>query len=165
MRRKPLPAPPDTLEAISDARNAVPLVPSPENDCCARLQDRLGLAARDAAATWLDFLRGLGLAEEGPTGFSRVRTDLDRDQLATRFLQSVYGAEEVRSVLLEAGSPLPAETVASRTESLVSPWERQRDGSRWREVWETRTRDLLDWLVLLGIAEETDGGYTAGRTD
>lgn len=165
MRRKPLPPPPDAFETIRDAQGAVPLVPSPENDCCARLQDRLDLAARDTAATWLDFLRGLGLAEEGPAGFSRVRSEVDREQLATRFLETVYGAREVRAALLEADGSVAAQSVASRTESLVTPWERQRDGSRWREVWEARTRDLLDWFVLLGLAEEATGGYTARRTD
>ncbi|MFB6361428.1 MAG: hypothetical protein ABEH59_08925 [Halobacteriales archaeon] len=165
MRRKPLPPTPAALDTVSDAQNAVPLVPSPENDCCARLQDRLDLEARDTAATWLDFLRGLGLAEEGPAGFSRGRTDLEQDELATRFLEAVYGAEEVRSTLREADAPLAAATVANRTESLISPWERQRDGHRSPEVWETRTKNLLDWLVLLGIAADTKEGYTAPRTD
>lgn len=165
MRRKPLPAPPDEFDTIRDAQAAVPLVPSPENDCCARLQNRLDLAARNTAATWLDFLRGLGLAQEGPAGFSRVRTDVNRDELATSFMQTVYGAREIRSELADAGAPLAAATVASRTESLVSPWERQRDGTTWPAGWEARTRDLLDWFVLLGLAEKTDGGYTVSRTD
>jgi hypothetical protein len=51
--------------------------------------------------------------------------------------------------------------MARRTESLASPWERQRDGSDWPAVWAARTRDLLEWLALLGLAEESAGGYTA----
>lgn len=165
MRRKPLPPPPEDLQAVREAQAAVPLVPGTEEDCCARLQDRLGLAARDTAATWLDFLRGLGLAEEGPAGFSRVRTEPDDDALADAFLQTVYGAREVSEILDESVEPLSAGAVAERTEELVTPWERQRDGPEWSTAWQNRTSHLLDWLVLIGRAERTDGGYRAAGTD
>lgn len=159
MRRKPLPPPPDDLAVVREAQAAVPLVPGTEDDCCARLQDRLGLPGRDTAATWLDFLRGLGLAEEGPAGFSRVRTEPEDAELAETFLGTVYGAREVRDELMAASAPLEAETVAERTRELVTAWERQRDGVEWSAVWRERTRDLLEWLVLLGLAERVDGGY------
>ena len=165
MRRKPLPPPPDELASIGEAHGAVPLVASTEEDCCARLQDRLGLPGRDTAATWLDFLRGLGLAEEGASGFSRVRADPDRDELAERFLQAVYGAQEALEALRAADGPLGAEAVAERTEALVSPWERQRDGPDWPAVHAERTADLLDWLVLLGLAEARPEGYRPPATD
>jgi len=160
MRRKPLPSPPASLATVRAAQAAVPLVARPEDDCCARLQRDLGLAARDTAATWLDFLRALGLVEKGATGFVRSRSEPDRDALAASFLESVYAAREVRSELIAAAAPLDARTVARRTESLVSPWERQRDGSDWPAVWAARTRDLLEWLALLGVAEESADGYT-----
>jgi hypothetical protein len=165
MRRKPLPAPPDDLEAVREAQAAVPLVPGTEEDCCARLQGRLELPGRDTAATWLDFLRGLGLAEEGPAGFSRVRTDADDAALAETFIETVYGAREVHETLAGADAPVDAETVAARTRELVTPWERQRDGPDWETVWRERTEDLLDWLVLLGLAERADGSYRAASTD
>ena len=165
MRRKPLPPPPDDLEALRAAQAAVPLVASSEEDCCARLQGRLELQGRDTAATWLDFLRGLGLAEEGPAGFSRVRVEPDDDELADAFLERVYGAREVHDMLAAADGPLEAETVAERTAELVSPWERQRDGPDWPAVWKARTADLLEWLILLGWAERAAGGYVAAGTD
>lgn len=165
MRRKPLPPPPDDLEAVRAAQAAVPLVPGTEDDCCARLQNRLGLAARDTAATWLDFLRGLGLAKEGPSGFSRLRTEPDAVEIAETFLETVYGAREVHETLAAADTPLDAEAVAERTQELVTPWERQRDGPEWTAVWRQRTADLLDWFVLLGLAEQADGGYRATGTD
>lgn len=165
MRRKPLPPPPDDLAALREAQAAVPLVPGTEDDCCARLQGRLELPGRDTAATWLDFLRGLGLAEEGPAGFSRVRADLEDAELAAAFLETVYGAREVHDELSEAAVPLDPEAVADRTRALVTPWERQRDGPDWPAVWAQRTHDLLDWLVLLGLAERTDDGYMAPPTD
>lgn len=165
MRRKPLPPAPEDLAVVRDAQAAVPLVPGTEADCCARLQGRLELPGRDTAATWLDFLRGLGLAEEGASGFSRVRTDPDDDALAEAFLESVYGASEVYGELADTSESLPTETVVERTTELVSPWERQRDGPDWRAVWHERTATLLDWLVLLGLAERTDAGYRAAGTD
>ena len=165
MRRKPLPPPPADLETVREAQAAVPLVPGTEEDCCARLQGRLELPARDTAATWLDFLRGLGLAEEGAAGFSRVRVEPDHDALADRFLASVYGARETLDVLAAASEPLDQATVAERTADLVSPWERQRDGTEWRAVWERRTEDLLGWLARLGLAEPTDDGYRPAPTD
>lgn len=165
MRRKSLPAPPDDLAALREAQTAVPLVPGTEEDCCARLQGRLELPGRDTAATWLDFLRSLGLAEAGPAGFSRVRTTPDDDELGEAFLDSVYGAREITEALAGASRPLTPRAVAERTASLVSPWERQRDGSDWPAVWRERTRHLLDWLVLFGLAERVDAGYGLGRTD
>ncbi|MDZ7701455.1 MAG: HAD family hydrolase [Halobacteriales archaeon] len=105
MRRKPLPPPPDDLASLRTAQAAVPLVASSEEDCCARLQGRLDLPARDTAATWLDFLRGLGLAEEGPSGFSRVRVEPGDAELAETFLDRVYGAREVREELADADEP------------------------------------------------------------
>lgn len=165
MRRKPLPPPPENLEAVRAAQAAVPLVPGTEADCCTRIQGRLELPGRDTAATWLDFLRGLGLAEEGSAGFSRVRVEPDDAELAATFLETVYGAREVHNVLAATEDPLDAETLAERTEDLVTPWERQRDGPDWPTVWRERTADLLGWLVLLGLAERTDDGYRAVRTD
>lgn len=165
MRRKPLPPPPDDLEAVREAQTAVPLVPGTEEDCCTRLQGRLELPGRDTAATWLDFLRGLGLAKEGPAGFSRVRTEPAGAELADAFLGTVYGAREVLRELRDAERPLDADVVAERTAELVTPWERQRDGPEWSTVWRDRTADLLDWLVLLGLAERADAGYRASGTD
>lgn len=165
MRRKPLPPPPADLATLREAHAAVPLVPGTEADCCARIEGRLDLASRDTAATWLDFLRGLGLAEAGPSGFSRVRGEPDAPGLAEAFLTGVLGAREARQELARATEPLDAEAVAARTRDLVTPWERQRHGPDWEAVWEERTADLLDWLVLLDLAERTDEGYRVGETD
>lgn len=159
MRRKPLPPPPDELETVLEARAAVPLVASPEDDCCARLQKQLGLASRDVAATWLDFLRGLGLVREVTSGFARVRDEHDDTTLAGAFLEGVYGAREALDALEAADGPLDAADVADRTADRGPGWERRQHGPDWPAVWRERTVDLLDWLVLLGVAERADGGY------
>lgn len=158
MRRKSLPPPPAELATLRAAQAAVPLVPGSEDDCCARLQDRLDLPSRDIAARWLDFLRGLGLVAERPTGFTRVRTSPDDDAIAEAFLERVFGAREVMEELASAG-PLDAEAVAERTADGAPHWERQKHGADWPTVWRERTSTLLDWLVLLGLADRVDGGY------
>lgn len=165
MRHKPLPPPPDELATVRDAQAAVPLVPGSEADCCARLQGRLDLPGRDVAATWLVFLQALGLADEGPSGFSRVRKDLDEDALAEAFLESIYGAREVLDRLTTTDDPLDSGAVADRTEELATAWERHKHGADWQTFWRDRTADLLDWLVLLGLAEHVDGGYRAADSD
>lgn len=166
MRHKPLPPAPDDLAAIRAAREAVPLVPGSEDDCCARLLDRLDLTGRDLAATWLRLLVALGLAEEGPGGYTRVRgAALEREALADAFLAGVYGAREVCETLSSADDPLDADAVFAATVEHVPAWERRKHGAEWEAVWRARTADLLDWLVLLGLAERVDGGYRSAPTD
>ena len=166
MRRKPLPAPPDDLAAVRAARDAVPLVPGTEDDCCARLLGRLDLPGRDVAATWLTLLVALGLAEEGERGYSRVReAPADRESLAGAFLDGVYGAREVRAALAAADGPLDADAAFAATDDVVPAWERRKHGTDWAAVWRDRTVDLLGWLALLGLAERVDGGYRAPATD
>lgn len=161
MKRKPLPPPPDDLATVREAQAAVPLVPGTVDDCCARLQGRLDLPGRDDAATWLDFLAALGLAEAGPSGFSRVRTEPDVEALCEAFVAGVVGAEEALAALESAAEPLDAAAVADRIAPAATPWERQRHGPDFPAVWERRTADLLGWLALLGLAERADGGYRA----
>lgn len=158
MKRKSLPPPPADLATLRAAQAAVPLVPGTVEDCCARLQNRLDLPGRDVAATWLDFLRGLGLATEQSSGFVRSRATPDDDAIAEAFLDTVYGAEAALATL-EADGPLDVAAVAERTGALAPGWERRKHGSDWPAVWRERTADLLDWLVLLGLAERTDAGY------
>ncbi len=165
MRRKPLPPPPDDRSAIRAARDALPLVPGSEADCCARLQDRLGLPGRDVAGAWLTLLRALGLAEEHDGGFTRVRSDPDDAAIAAAFLDGVFGAREVRAALADADGPLDAAGAFEATAPVVPGWERRKHGSAWRDVWRDRTADLLDWLVLLGLAERTDAGYRPATSD
>lgn len=165
MRHKPLPPPPDELATVREAQAAVPLVPGSEADCCARLQGRLDLPGRDIAATWLSFLRAVGLADEGSSGFTRVRADFDDSALVATFLANVYGAREALDELAGADRPLDPGTVADRTQEFATAWERHKHGNDWPAVWRDRTADLLDWLVLLGLAERVDGGYRPADSD
>lgn len=153
MRVKPLPEPPDDLAIVEDARSALPLVPGTETDCCARLGDRLDLP-RDDARTWLTFLRGLGLVEEVEAGFVRTRDDPD---LPRSFREGIFGATEALDAL--GDDPLTADALFERIEGHVPEWERHKRPGAWRGEWRERTRRLLDWLVLLGLAHRTPEGY------
>lgn len=157
-RLKPVPEPPADLAALWTARDAVPLVPKPENDCCARVMDRYGVDARDDARTWLTFLRALGLVAEADRGFHRTRDDPDRAALADRFHEGVYGAREVLDAV--GDDPRTAGEAFEAVERIVPNWERHKDPA-WERTWRERVRRLLDWAVLLGLAEREGDRYRA----
>lgn len=158
MRLKPVPAAPDDLDGMWAAREAVPLVPKPEDDCCRRVMDRYGVDARDDARTWLTFLRALGLVAESDRGFHRTRDDPDRVELAARFRDAVYAAREVLDALDAADEPLDRDAVFEAVADIVPEWEKHKDPD-WERTWRERVGRLLDWAALFGLAERVDGGY------
>lgn len=163
MRLKPVPPAPDDREALAAAKRAVPLVPGSESDCCARLRDRLDLRSRDEARTWLTFLRALGLADRTADG-GFVRTDRAADDAAVprAFRERVFAAREVLDAL--GDEPRSADEVFADVADVVPEWERDRaDG--WRSRWRDRVARLLDWAVVLGLADRTDGEYVAAAGD
>jgi hypothetical protein len=150
------PAPP-ALEFVADAQRAVPLVPGSEADCCARLQSRLDLPSRDVARTWLTFLRALELVEETPSGFKRRRTDPTEQHLREAFLRRIYGADQLLLALREHGA-MDAEEAYGEFRSRVPTWETYKQAD-WEDVWRERVEQILEWFVLLGIAQRTENGY------
>ena len=164
MRLKPVPPAPTDLETLSEAQRALPLVPGPTDDCCARIATRLGIDRKEARV-WLTFLRALGLAAEGPSGYRRTRTDLDVDSIADTFGKRVYGASEVLTIVAESDDPLSAAAVFARFAEEVPRWERHRYPDGWEPVWRERVERLLEWATLFGLAERSDGRYRSGRVD
>lgn len=156
MRIKPLPRPPESLEAINTAWHAVPLVPTGEADCCARLVAQLDLDGQDEGRRWLTLLWGLDLVTEGIHGFSRMRAEPDLERLPSTFTERVYGAPEALRHLESPPRAVSADEIFEGLAEGVPAWERHRDPTGWRELWRRRTRHLLDWLVLLGCAERLD---------
>jgi hypothetical protein len=156
---KHVPPAPDSLDFVGTAQRAVPLVPGSQDDCCARLLDRSDLVSRDQAATWLTFLRGLGLVDRGTVGYARVRRDPDPDYLRTAFLEGVFGAADVLAVLESADEPLSVDAVFERFRATVPQWERHKNPNTWVDVWTETVGHELDWLVLLGLVEATADGY------
>lgn len=161
MQFKLVPEPPENLDFVADAQRAVPLVPGSEDDCCARLLDRTDLPSRDAARTWLTFLRALGLAEEKSSGFARVRRDPEPEFLRERFRGNVFGVPALLEILSEAEGPLSADEAFEVFRDEVPTWEHHKNPNSWEEIWGERVEYLLDWAVLLGLAEEVDGKYDA----
>lgn len=161
MKFKLVPAAPESLDTVADAQRAVPLVPGTEDDCCARLMRRVGFDSRDVARTWLTFLRALELAEETPSGFRRTDREPTRSNLRESFTSRVFAADAVLEVLGGAGEALDADEVFESVRDAVSAWERHRRPRQWEEDWRERVGHLLDWLVMLDLAEAVDGGYLA----
>ena len=158
MKFKLLPEPPESLGFVEEAQRAVPLVPGSEDDCCARLMRRVDVPARDVSRTWLTFLRALELARETDSGFVREQTDPTPEHLRDAFRRRVYGASEVLASL-DANEPRGANEVFTEFEERVPAWETHRAAEDWRDVWRERVEHILGWAVLLGLADERDGGY------
>ncbi|WP_323675629.1 hypothetical protein [Halorubellus sp. PRR65] len=158
MRFKHVPRAPTSVERVFECRRAVPLVPDTQDDCCARLMERVGFPDRDEAAKWLTFLRALGLVAEHERGYARTREDVTADALADRFLDGVYLAPAVREAVASADEPLSADAVFESVAEGVPQYERNKYPTNWREVWGDTVGRELDWLALLGELEATDGG-------
>ncbi|MFW5918493.1 MAG: hypothetical protein ACOCR0_03315 [Haloferacaceae archaeon] len=158
MQFKLIPPAPADLETVERAQRAVPLVPGSENDCCARLQSRLDLPSRDVARTWLTFLRALELAEETPSGFTRRRVDPTPEHLRDAFLRRVYGADHLLIALREGTEPMDVQTAYEQFRHRVPTWETYKQPD-WEDVWRERVGVILEWFVLLDLAERTDEGY------
>jgi hypothetical protein len=152
---KLVPAAPDEFAFVERAQRAVPLVPGAEDDCCARLMDRLDLPSRDVARTWLTFLRALELAAETPSGFRRTDVDPTVEGCRAALLDRVFAADAVRDAL--DADPRTVDEVFGTLRETVPVWERHKNPSRWESVWRDRVGDLLSWLVLLDAAARVDG--------
>lgn len=157
---------------IRDAQSAVPLVPGTEDDCCARLQRRVGFPSRDVSRTWLTFLRGLGFAEETDRGFRRTRTEPTPESVRRGLLTGIVGAREVADALcsddsagsrdssLVDGSEIDRERAFDAVRESIPRWERTRTDD-WETVWRERTDRLLGWFLALGLAERAEGTRAA----
>jgi len=161
VRFKILPEPADSLEAVEETQAAVPLVPDSETSCCARLMDRTKVGSQDRAKEWLTFLRALELVEETEGRYRRLPREADPERLRTAFRERVYLADGVLAVLADADGPVGVDAAYERLDDRVPRWEQLRrtdaDG-----VWRERVRRVLEWAVLLGLAERAEGGYVAG---
>ncbi|MFC6940444.1 hypothetical protein ACFQE8_10810 [Salinirubellus sp. GCM10025818] len=157
MQYKVVPPAPDSLDALEAARRAVPLVPRSEDDCCARVMDRVGVPARDEAKEWLTFMRALGLVSEAERGYHRTRESAGRDRLARAFRERVYGAADLLSVL-DTEQTISAGEAFERFADSVPDWERQRHAD-WQQVWGERVERILDWAVLFGLADREGARY------
>ncbi|ELY90830.1 hypothetical protein [Natrialba taiwanensis] len=162
---KPVPEPPADFDTLAAVRNAVPATKAAAAetaDCCVRVLERTGRGAdgtelirdRDDAATWLTFLRALELATDGEDGYRRTDRELEREAVRAAFRKRVYGVGSILEALDAAAEPLSATAVADRVQSQPQPQSRsQSQSSSRRRVQPDRIERLLEWAVLLGLAE------------
>ncbi|MEA1930602.1 MAG: hypothetical protein U9O06_03525 [Euryarchaeota archaeon] len=159
MRFKWVVEPPATLDAVDDARRAIPLVPTSEADCLRRLVDRTtetGITDSEDASEWLTFLRALGLVDRTASGYRRERVELTADELADRLRDGIYGAREIYDRLAAADEPLAVDDLDGTVD--LPTWERHHHADPER-VRRQRLRRLADWFVLCGIADRTAADY------
>ncbi|MFC4249486.1 hypothetical protein ACFOZ7_21565 [Natribaculum luteum] len=164
MQFKLVPEAPEDLESVAAVQQAVPLIPANEDDCCARIMRRTEIAPRDEARTWLTFLRALGLAEEGSSGFTRTQRDPDPEDLRRTVREQIYGVEDVLETLEAADGPLAADEVYERFREKIPQYEQYRYGDRVDEIWRERVERILEWAVVLDLAERSESGYRRERT-
>jgi len=155
-RTKAVPGP-VSMDALESARQAVPLVPRPGDDCCGRVQRRGPAATREEAQDWLAFLEALNLVSETERGYERRTVDSTEEPLGCRFRENVYGVREVLDALED--HPATPDDVFERTRPIVPTWERNRH-TEWEVVWRDRTQRLLQWAVVFGLATVEDGRFT-----
>ncbi|GAB6879903.1 hypothetical protein JCM17823_21770 [Halorubrum gandharaense] len=165
MRIKPVPEPPDDLDALREVRRAVPLIPGSTDDCCARLRNRLDLPSRQAANDWLAFLRAIGLAEETPRGFVRGGGEVTAERVREGLLSGVLLAPETHDLLSAATpeDPMTADDLFTATRESVPRHDRARDAN-WEETWRDRADRLLRWFMLVDLAEPVCAGSTSVST-
>ncbi|WP_208431876.1 hypothetical protein [Fischerella thermalis] len=98
-----------------------------------------------------------GAVAEEDTGYARTRTELDREALASAFVDNVFLAAECLEAL-NADDPRTPADVFEAVRDRVPRWERTKR-ENWPAFWTDRVERRLDWAVLLGLATETDDGY------
>ena len=141
---------------LESARDAIPLVPDSEADCCRAIQTATDVSNRETAKEYLVFLQALGLVAESERGYYRTRTDPDQSALATAFEDSVFGVDVLVAAL--DSEPVAAAAAFDALRDEIPRWERERH-TDWEAVWRERTAALLEWAVLFGLAERTADGY------
>jgi hypothetical protein len=145
------------LARVDVIRDAAPLVPKPEDDCCRRLVERADVPDRGTASAWLVFLSALGLVADDGSGYARTQDDYERSALADRFLANVFLAQRVVDALDADTDRLP-EDVFEQVRDRIPRWERSKRDN-WESFWTDRVERRLDWAVVLGLAERTQDGY------
>ncbi|WP_339103303.1 hypothetical protein [Haloterrigena salinisoli] len=170
MRFKPVPDPPADLERVAPILEAVPATAGAVDDCCGRLVDETRLESRDAAETWLVFLRALDLATEESEGYRRVAATsepgqpIDPATLQQPFRDRVYGADAVLEVLERAETSLSVADVSDAVHDerpgleRGSRSDRRERGRGYADDPHERVRRLLEWADLLGLAARTADG-------
>ncbi|WP_254271814.1 hypothetical protein [Haloarcula marina] len=157
MRYKVAP-PARSLAFLADVREAVPLVPGEEADCCRAIQRATDVPDRETARESLIFVEALGLVASGERGYYRRQGDFDREALAAQFRANVFAVAELLDAL--DVEPKTVDEAFDAVRSVVPRWERERR-TDWEADWRRRTEHLLEWSAVFGLTRQTDRGYEA----
>ena len=141
---------------LETAREALPLVPDSEADCCRAIQTATDVSDRETAQKYLVLLQALGLVAESERGYYRTRTDPDQTDLGTAFAESVFGVNVLLAVL--DSEPVDGDAAFDALRAEIPRWERERH-TDWETVWRERTMNLLEWAVVFGLVEKAGDGY------
>lgn len=144
-------------------RDALPLVPGSEDDCCTRISERTAVESRADAKEWLTFCQALGLAAETDGAYHRLREDPDTEALAERLRENVFPTRELLAVL-ESDGPLTADQAFDTLYDQIPRWERSRTAD-WEAEWRERVENLLEWCVVFDLADRADAGYRAAGSE
>ncbi|KAA9398398.1 hypothetical protein Har1130_04315 [Haloarcula sp. CBA1130] len=147
---------------LETARDAIPLVPDSEADCCRAIQTATDVSDRETAQEYLVLLQALGLVAESDRGYYRTRADLGDAALAPAFEDSVFGIDVLLAAL--GSEPVDTDTAFGALRDEIPRWERERH-TDWEAVWQKRTANLLEWAALFGLAEKTANGYRQPTED
>lgn len=121
---------------------------------------RADVADRSSAGEWLEFLCALGLARETSAGFVRTREDLDRERLGENFRDGVVLAADALDAVAAVDRATSTDAVFERVRDAVPAWERRKRDD-WEAFWRDQVERRLEWAILLGLLERTNGGVSA----
>lgn len=153
MRYKVAP-PARSLARLETAREAVPLVPDSEADCCRAIQRATGVEDRETAREYLVFMQALGLVATSQRGYHRTREDRSLSELGTAFRERVFLVAELLDAV-EDGNETP-EAAFEAVRDAIPRWERERD-TDWEQRWREAVSELLGWAALFGLVTVSDG--------
>jgi hypothetical protein len=155
MRLKAVPPPPPTLDSLSTITDAAPLVPAPRDDVRRAIADGIEWISARESEEWVALSLTLGLLRETGSGLYRSRERISGEALGERFVEGVYGAEELVEALRDDG-PHTAAALAERVP--IPPWERRRHADP-AAVHRERIERSLGWLDLCGSVRYEGEAY------
>lgn len=162
MKTKVVPRPRD-VEFLRRAQLALPMVPNPVEDCCARLVMDCDVPSQDDAREHVTFLQALGLAAETDGNYHSTRAFPEDVVLRERFRERIFLADDVVSVVEESDGAVTAEAAFDAVREQVPRWERSRH-TDWKAEWTERVDRILAWAAALGLIER-DESVEADESD
>lgn len=158
MVRYTLVPPTADLDQLDRVHQAVPANSEESDDCCQRIQTRVGVSSRERAQEWLVFLQAVDCVATDESGYYRVDRPLTRVALGRTFRENVYGVSEVLAVLDAEPEPLDANTIATRLDTET----RERIGKTTGPgpaTTESQLSRLLAWAVEFKLIVRDERGY------